>query len=327
MVIELHMFARLPSLNGLKTFESAARHMSFTKAAEELNVTQTAISHQIRRLEEALGVSLFLRLKDGLALTEHGQAYLPGIRSAFQGLRYSTEQLLASRNNSVLTISTLVSVASKWLLPRLPSFQQAYPHIDVRVSASTDLVDFRKGGIDAAIRYGRGDWKGLRADFLMSDEIFPVCSPALPGGAKALSTPADLANHTMLQVSGMTAGDWNTWLSAAGQPAQLAEGPRLTFDLAMMAVQAAVDGQGVCMGRSTYVADDLRAGRLVSPFALRLKDDLGFYLVAPHETADSEKIVALRTWLLASLDNSVSGSMECDHPATFSNPDSVECPV
>ena len=229
-----------------------------------------------------LGVPLFLRLKDGLALTEEGQSYLPGIRSAFQQLRHSTEQLHASHTTSVLTISTLVSVASKWLLPRLPAFQQAFPDIDVRVSASTELVDFRKGGIDAAIRYGRGDWKGLRADWLMSDEIFPVCSPALLKGGKALQTPADLANHTMLQVSGMTAADWNTWLSAADQPAKLAKGSRLTFDLAMMAVQAAVDGQGVCIGRSTYVDDDLRAGRLVAPFALRLKDDLGFYLVTPQ---------------------------------------------
>jgi LysR family glycine cleavage system transcriptional activator len=290
------MTTTLPSLNGLRAFEAAARHMSFTKAAEELNVTQTAVSHQIRRLEAELGVHLFLRLAEGLALSEEGQAYLPGIRAAFQELRYSTEQLREGRHKSVLTVSTLVSVASKWLLPRLPSFQQALPGIDVRISASTELVDFRKGAIDAAIRYGRGDWKGLRADFLMSDEIFPVCSPAL---AKTLSTPADLARHTMLQVSGVTADDWSTWLSAAGQPPQLAEGPRLTFDLAMMAVQAAVDGQGVCIGRSTYVEDDLRAGRLVIPFDLRLKDELGFYLVTPHETAQAKKIVAFRTWLLA----------------------------
>jgi LysR family glycine cleavage system transcriptional activator len=290
------MTVSLPSLNGLRAFEAAARHMSFTKAAVELNVTQTAVSHQIRRLEAELGVHLFLRLAEGLALSEEGQAYLPGVRAAFQELRYSTDELLEGRHKSVLTISTLVSVASKWLLPRLPSFQQAFPSIDVRISASTELVDFRKGAIDAAIRYGRGDWKGLRADFLMSDEIFPVCSPAL---AKTLSTPAELARHTMLQVSGVTADDWSTWLSAAGQPPQLAEGPRLTFDLAMMAVQAAVDGQGVCIGRSTYVEDDLRAGRLVIPFDLRLKDELGFYLVTPHETAQAKKIVAFRTWLLA----------------------------
>lgn len=291
------MLPRLPSLNGLRAFECAARHMSFTRAAEELNVTQTAISHQIRRLEDELGVRLFMRLKDGLALTEEGHAYLPGIRSAFLELRYSTEKLLESSNNSVLTISTLVSVASKWLLPRLPSFREAHPQIDVRISASTEWVDFRKGGIDAAIRYGDGNWPGLRADWLMSDEIFPVCSPRLLTGDKPLNTSVDLAHHPLLQVSGVTANDWNDWLHAAGQPPLTAKGPRLTFDLAMMAVQAAIDGQGVCIGRSTYVDDDLRAGRLVAPFDLRLKSASGFYLVTPHDQAESKKIVAFRGWL------------------------------
>lgn len=291
------MLPRLPSLNGLRAFECAARHMSFTRAAEELNVTQTAISHQIRRLEDELGVRLFMRLKDGLALTDEGNAYLPGIRSAFLELRYSTEKLLESSNNSVLTISTLVSVASKWLLPRLPSFREAHPQIDVRISASTEWVDFRKGGIDAAIRYGDGNWPGLRADWLMADEIFPVCSPRLLTGDKPLNTPADLAHHPLLQFSGVTANDWNDWLHAAGQPPLTAKGPRLTFDLAMMAVQAAIDGQGVCIGRSTYVDDDLRAGRLVAPFDLRLKSASGFYLVTPHDQAESKKIVAFRGWL------------------------------
>ncbi|WP_335944294.1 transcriptional regulator GcvA [Pseudomonas sp. G166] len=292
------MAARTPSLNGLKAFECAARHMSFTKAADELSVTQTAVSHQIRRLEDELGVRLFLRLKDGLALTNEGQAYLPGISSAFHEIRCATERLLDSGNNSVLTISTLVSLASKWLLPRLASFQEAFPDIDVRVTASTELVDFRKGGIDAAIRYGFGDWKGLRADWLMADEIFPVCSPTLLEGRNALSSPADLANQTLLQVSGMTCNDWNLWLSAAGQPTKFAEDARLTFDLAMMAVQAAIDGLGVCIGRSSYVDDDLKAGRLVAPFNLRLKSDLGFYLVTPLESANSEKVQAFRTWLM-----------------------------
>ncbi|MFC0710937.1 transcriptional regulator GcvA [Azorhizophilus paspali] len=300
------MVNRVPSLNGLKAFEAAARHMSFTKAAQELNVTQTAISHQIRRLEDELGVRLFLRLKDGLALTTEGHMYLPGVRSAFQELRYSTEMLLESNKKSELTISTLVSLASKWLLPRLASFQNAFPDIDVRVTASTELVDFRKGSVDAAIRYGYGDWKGLRADWLMSDEIFPVCSPNLLAGPTALRMPGDLANHTLLQVSGMTCNDWNMWLSAAGQPKKLAEGTRLTFDLAMMAVQAAIDGLGVCIGRSTYVDDDLKAGKLVAPFSLRLKSDLGFYLVTPEEFASSKKVVAFRTWLIDILRGSES---------------------
>jgi LysR family glycine cleavage system transcriptional activator len=295
------MAVKIPSLNGLKAFESAARHMSFTQAALELNVTQTAISHQIRRLEDELGVRLFLRLKDGLALTDEGRAYFPGVRSAFHELRHCTETLLDSVHDSALTVSTLVSFASKWLLPRLASFQEAYPNIDVRVSASTDLVDFRKVGIDAAIRYGSGDWKGLRADWLMSDEVFPVCSPKLLVGPNALKAPGDLPHHTLLQVSGMTRDDWSLWLGAAGQPSALAEGSRLTFDLAMMAVQAAIDGLGVCIGRSTYVDDDLKAGRLVAPFALRLKSDLGFYLVTPVEAAHSKKVEAFRAWLIDSI--------------------------
>ena len=244
---------------------------------------------------------LFLRLKDGLALTDEGRAYFPGVRSAFHELRHCTETLLDSVHDSALTVSTLVSFASKWLLPRLASFQEAYPNIDVRVSASTDLVDFRKVGIDAAIRYGSGDWKGLRADWLMSDEVFPVCSPNLLVGPNALKAPGDLTHHTLLQVSGMTRDDWSLWLGAAGQPSALAEGSRLTFDLAMMAVQAAIDGLGVCIGRSTYVDDDLKAGRLVAPFALRLKSDLGFYLVTPVEAAHSKKVEAFRAWLIDSI--------------------------
>jgi LysR family glycine cleavage system transcriptional activator len=167
--------------------------------------------------------------------------------------------------DSVLTISTLVSAASKWLLPRLPLFREARPQIDVRISASSELVDFRKGGIDAAIRYGDGSGPGLRADWLMSDEIFPVCSPRLLIGKNALKTPADLVHHPLLQVSGLTGEDWNDWLHAAGQSPFTAKGSRLTFDLAMMAVQTAIDGQGVRIGRSTYVDDDLRAGRMVAP--------------------------------------------------------------
>jgi LysR family glycine cleavage system transcriptional activator len=291
------MTARLPSLNGLRAFEAAARHLSFTQAASELNVTQTAISHQIRRLEDELGVRLFMRSKDGLTLTDEGSAYFPGVRSAFLELRHSTERLQEANNQSVLTISTLVSVASKWLLPRLPSFREAHPEIDVRISALTRLVDFRKVGIDAAIRYGKGEWPGLRADWLMSDEVFPVCSPRLLTGDKPLKTPADLVHHPLLQVSGLTANDWNDWLHAAGQPPLTTKGPRLTFDLAMMAVQTAIDGQGVCIGRSTYVDDDLRAGRLVAPFDLRLKSDSGFYFVTPHENANSKKVVAFRQWL------------------------------
>src|SRR5438034_3109809 len=166
------MAARLPSLNGLRAFEAAARHMSFTLAASELNVTQTAISHQIRRLEEELGIRLFVRQNRALELTAEAREYLPGIRAAFNDLRLATDRLLRRDDDHVLTISTLASLAAKWLLPRLATFQEAHPGIDVRITTSTALVDFRTGDVDAAIRYGRGHWPGLRTDWLMADELF-----------------------------------------------------------------------------------------------------------------------------------------------------------
>src|ERR1041385_9177390 len=189
------MTPRLPSLNGLRAFEAAARHLSFTQAASELNVTQTAISHQIRRLEEELGLRLFIRKNRALALTPQARDSLPGVRAAFTDLRLATDRLLRKGDDNVLTVSTLASLAAKWLLPRLTAFQEAHPGIDVRITTSTALVDFRGGDVDAAIRYGRGQWPGVRADWLMADELFPVCSPALLKGDKSLRTPEDLKDH------------------------------------------------------------------------------------------------------------------------------------
>src|SRR6476619_5174632 len=242
------MTARLPSLNGLRAFEAAARHLSFTQAASELNVTQTAISHQIKRLEEELGVRLFIRQNRSLTLTQQAQDYLPGIRAAFNDLRLATDRLLRKDDDHVLTVSTLASLAAKWLLPRLSAFQEAHPGIDVRITTSTSLVDFRSGDVDAAIRYGRGNWPGVRADWLMADELFPVCSPALLTADKPLRCPEDLANQTLLHTSGGTEDDWRLWLTAAGLPTQISRHPGVTFDLSFMPVQAALDGIGVAIG-------------------------------------------------------------------------------
>src|ERR1700743_698264 len=225
------MTARLPSRNGLLAFEAAARHLSFTQAASELNVTQTAISHQIRRLEEELGVRLFIRKKRALALTPKARDYLPGVRAAFNDLRLATDQLLRKEDDHVLTVSTLASLAAKWLLPRLTAFQEAHPGIDVRITTSTALVDFRNGDVDAAIRYGRGNWPGLRADWLMADEVFPVCSPKLLEGDKPLSCPQDLAQLTLLHTTGGYDDDWRQWLTAAGLPSDISRQPGVSFDL------------------------------------------------------------------------------------------------
>src|SRR5262249_8446226 len=213
------MTARLPSLNRLRAFEAAARHLSFTQAASELNVTQTAISHQIRRLEEELGIRLFIRKNRALALTPKARDYLPGVRAAFNDLRLATDRLLRRDDDHVLTVSTLASLAAKWRLPRLSQVQEAHPRIDVRITTSTGLVDFRGGGVDAAIRYGRGHWAGLRADWLMADELFPVCSPKLLEGDKPLRQPEDLAHQTLLHSSGGGNNNWWLWVSVPDLPA------------------------------------------------------------------------------------------------------------
>jgi len=289
--------SRLPSLNGLRAFEAAARHLSFTNAAAELNVTQTAISHQIRRLERELGIRLFVRQNRALALTSEARDYLPSVRAAFNDLRLATDRLLRKDNEHVLTVSTLASLAAKWLLPRLSSFQEEHPDIDVRITTSTALVDFRNGDVDAAIRYGRGHWPGLRADWLVSDELFPVCSPALLSGSRPLKCPQDLAQHTLLHTSGAYDDDWRLWLTAAGLPTDISKYPAATFDLIFMTVQAAIDGIGVAIGRTSYVEGDIAKGRLVVPFEIALPTDAGFYLVSPEARADSGKLAAFRQWL------------------------------
>jgi LysR family glycine cleavage system transcriptional activator len=294
------MTARLPSLNGLRAFEAAARHLSFTHAAAELNVTQTAISHQIRRLEEKLGIRLFVRQNRALALTPQARDYLPGVHAAFNDLRLATDRLQRKGDDRVLTISTLASLAAKWLLPRLSAFQEVHPDIDVRITTSTALVDFNGGDVDAAIRYGRGQWPGLRADWLTADQVFPVCSPALLAGERPLRSPEDLAHHTLLHSSGGYDDDWRLWLTAAGLPANISRQPGLSFDMIFMTLQAAIDGLGVAVGRTTYVEGDLAKGRLVVPFDIRLPADAGFYLVSPEATADAPKLAAFRAWLLAS---------------------------
>jgi LysR family transcriptional regulator, glycine cleavage system transcriptional activator len=297
------MTARLPSLNGLRAFEAAARHLSFTLAASELNVTQTAISHQIRRLEEELGIRLFVRQNRALTLTPEARDYLPGVRAAFNDLRLATDRLLRKDDDKVLTVSTLASLAAKWLLPRLTDFQEHHPGIDVRITTSTSLVDFQRDNVDAAIRYGRGQWPGLRADWLMADELFPVCSPSLLRGDKPLRCPEDLKSHMLLHTSNANSDDWRLWLTAAGLPADIARQPGITFDMIFMTIQAAIDGIGVAMGRTSYVQDDIAKGRLVVPFKIALPADAGFYLVAPEGRREAPKLAAFREWMIAATQN------------------------
>jgi LysR family glycine cleavage system transcriptional activator len=290
----------LPSLNGLRAFEAAARHLSFTRAAAELNVTQTAISHQIHRLEEQLGIPLFVRRNRGLVLTREAQAYLPSVRNAFEDLRRATARLRRPDREGLLTVSTTASLAAKWLVTRVAAFQDANPGIEVRITTSPHLVDFEREEVDMAVRYGRGNWPGLRANWLMAEDIFPVCSPSLPKGDKPLRCPEDLANHTLLHAT-VSREDWQLWLTAAGLPVSLAARRGLSFDQSFMAIQAAVEGLGIALGRTRFVEADIAAGRLVVPFDVVLPADAGFYIVAPEATADAPRIALFRNWLISSV--------------------------
>jgi LysR family glycine cleavage system transcriptional activator len=266
-------------------------------------VTQTAISHQIRRLEEELGIRLFVRQNRALALTPEARDYLPGVRAAFNDLRLATDRLLRKDDDKVLTVSTLASLAAKWLLPRLTDFQEQHPGIDVRITTSANLVDFQRNNVDAAIRYGRGQWPGLRADWLMADELFPVCSPSLLRGDKPLRQPEDLRGYPLLHTSNANSDDWRLWLTAAGLPADIAKQPGITFDMIFMTIQAAIDGIGVAMGRTSYVQDDIAKGRLVVPFKIALPADAGFYLVSPEGRREAPKLAAFRQWVVAATQN------------------------
>jgi LysR family transcriptional regulator, glycine cleavage system transcriptional activator len=289
------MTHRLPPLAALRAFEAAARHLSFTRAAAELHVTQTAISHQIRALEERLGLKLFRRLPRGLVLTEEAQRYLPALREAFARIDAATAELLAGRAGGSLTASVLPSFAAKWLVPRLGRFRAANPDIDLRISTSLHLVDFAREDVDVGIRMGRGHYPGLRVDRLFGESLMPVCAPALLEGSQPLRRPEDLRHHVLLHEDDYTG--WQLWLELAGiEGVEARRGPILTD--AAMVVQAAAEGQGVALGRTALAAWDIAAGRLVRPFDIGMPHNLAYYLVCPEASAERPRIAAVRAWLL-----------------------------
>ena len=294
------MARRLPPLNAIRAFEAAARHLSFTKAAEELFVTQAAISHQIKALEAALGLQLFRRFNRRLMLTDAGQAYLPPLREALDGIAAATERLRAAERTGSLKVSVLPSFAAKWLLPRLSRFRDRHPEIDVLVSASNALVDFAREEADIAIRYGFGQYAGHEVEFLMGDRIFPVCSPKLLETGPPLRGPADLGRHTMLHDADALADEsesWRVWLDAAGvSGVDPSRGPG--FSDSSMLLQAAVDGQGVALGRSALAALDLEAGRLVQPFGPSIPSNLSYFIVTPRGAGERPKVRLFHDWLL-----------------------------
>lgn len=299
-------------LNGFRAFESAARHLSFAKAAEELRVTPAAISHQVRVLEAYLGLKLFRRSKRRIFLTEAGQTLLPDLRDGFDKLEAGLARVKRLEEGGILTLSMSPSFAAKWLVPRLDRFRAEHPDIDIRIDADIRITDFATEDVDLAIRYGPGHYPGLETIPLFGEEFFPVCNPRLLSGESALRSPADLTRHTLLHDEVVNlAGKmptWRTWLKAAGVAGVDPE-RGLRFSSSVMATQAAIDGQGVLLGRSLIVADDLAAGRLVRPFELSCPFEFAYHLVHPPQAATRRKVTAFKDWILreAGLSKEVNG--------------------
>ena len=290
------MLRRLPALNALKSFEAAARHESFTRAAEELCVTQGAVSHQVKSLEQELGVKLFNRERQRLVITESGRQYLAVVRDAFDRLAIGTERLLQRQNAGALTISTSPDFAAKWLVHRLGRFAEAHPDIDLRISATMHHVDFAREEVDLAVRHGDGNWPGLHVERLCAEQLFPVCSPKLLDGRHRLSKAADVLKFPILHLD--TSKDWSRWFEAAGVP-EADHSRGLVLNRASMLIDAAIDGQGIALARTALAACDLLNGRLVRPFAKTLRLSKNYWIVCPKATAMLPKIKTARDWLLA----------------------------
>jgi LysR family glycine cleavage system transcriptional activator len=296
------MLRRLPTLNALKAFEAAARHGSFTRAAEELCVTQGAVSHQVKALELELGLKLFNRERQRLVITDAGREYLTVLRDAFDRIAVGTDRLLQRQSSGVLTVSTSPDFAAKWLVNRLGRFAEEYPDIDLRVSATLQHVDFAREDVDLAVRHGDGNWPGLEVARLSAEHLFAVCSPKLLIGRARLTKPADVLKFPLLHVDDRK--DWTRWLEAAGViGAELSHGPVL--NRASMVIDAAIDGQGVALARTTLAATDLINGRLVRPFAEELRLSKTYWIICPKAITSMPKIVRFRNGLLAEAANDV----------------------
>ena len=290
------MRPRLPPLNNLKAFDAAARHESFTRAAEELCVTQGAVSQQVKALEAALGIKLFNRERQRLIITEAGRYYLTIVRDALDRIALGTERLLQRQSAGVLTVSTSPDFAAKWLVHRLGNFAEAHSDIDLRVSATLHHVDFAREEVDLAVRHGDGNWPGLDTVQLSAEQLFAVCSPKLLLGRRKLGKPADILKFPLIHLD--SRADWTKWLRTVGvSDAEVTHGPVL--NRASMVIDAAIDGQGIALARTTLAAWDLINGRLVRPFAEALRLSKTYWIVCPKATSNVPKIVTFRDWLLA----------------------------
>lgn len=284
---------QMPPLPWLRAFEASARHLSFTNAATELNLTQAAISKQVKLLEHYLREPLFERLPRSLTLTKAGAAYLPKVNDAFERLAAGTLEVFGGRRLGILSVRAPVGYAITWLASRLPRFLTAHPKTQVRIVSSVWAEDYDSETFDLDIRYGFGKWAGFDADRVTWEKLIPMCLPEI---AERLSSPEDLANERLLHVLGYQEG-WATWLASAGTR-QVDPGSGLWFDTTPMALEVAAQGGGIALGRSSMLERESTSGRLVKPFALELPIEEGFFLVAPEKGLRHPDAAIFREWLL-----------------------------
>jgi LysR family glycine cleavage system transcriptional activator len=287
------MAVRLPPMQALRAFEAAARAQSLTKAAQALNLTHGAISHQIKALERDLGVRLMERAGRGIRLTDAGELFASRVRTAIAELSAAVTELVARANPRQLRVSVMPSFAARWLLPRIGRFLATHPDIDLDVRASATYIDFRRDDSDLAIRYGFGEWPELDVEHLMDDRFFPVCSPRLAAGHLP-QRPADLSRYTLLRSEGEF---WKPWFDAAGvELPEPARGPM--FNDSSHVMQAAVEGQGIALARSSLIGSDVRNGLLGRLFDIEVPATRKYYLVYPGRSANLPNLKLFRAWLL-----------------------------
>lgn len=287
---------RLPPLTSLRAFEAAGRNLSFTRAAEELTVTQAAISHQVKALEEHLETDLFVRLPRQLELTKAGKILLPVVSDAFDRIAKSVAKLESTVASNALTVRLAPSFAAKWLSPRLDNFRRQHTRIDLSLTLANEPVDFRRQAIDIAVTYGKGDWRGVVAERLLSIDFFPVCAPDFIRSEQPLESPNDLARYTLLHDTDHNS--WSDWLQLAGATEVPANRGTVVDDTNVL-IQAAMDGLGIALGSTLFVADHLAAGRLIRPFDTTLQSDYAYYVVTTKQHLKRPEVADFKGWLLA----------------------------
>jgi LysR family glycine cleavage system transcriptional activator len=289
---------RLPPLNAVRAFEAAARHLSITQASIELNVTAGAVSRQIQQLEEFIGAPLLTRGHREISLTREGADYFKVITKSIRQIRDATQQLKGVGERKRLKVRAYTTFAMRWLIPRLSSFHATHPKVEVVLTTSLEMVNFRKEDLDCAIRLGDGNWPGANAYRLVSNILVPVCSPELLKSGAKLKKPADLRHFNLLH-SIARADDWKHWLEARGVQDKVDPGSGLTYQSSAMVYSAAIEGHGIAMAQLFLVEDDLESGKLVRPFPEAV--DMGgytYYLLTPIDRKESAPMKQFRTWLL-----------------------------